>query len=183
MVCRPTVRSGPTGASPADALFSTGPAAFLNVAADTEAQLAWLQRTDPDYLISYPSHLAAPAEEFCKRDLRLPRLREVCAVGETVTEQQRVLCREAWDVSLTDMYSCEEVGCLALQCPETGEYHMQTENVLLEILDEQNRPCKEGEVGRVVVTGCTTSRHPCCATSWVTSLKSVRLAAAAAALR
>ena len=143
----------PNWGPPTDTLFNTGPAAFLNVAADTEAQLEWLQRTDPDYLISYPSHLAALAEEFCKRGLRLPRLREVRTVGETVTEQQRVLCRKAWGVSLTDMYSCEEVGCLALQCPETGDYHVQSENVLLEILNEQSLPCKEGEVGRVVITG------------------------------
>ena len=137
---------------PTDALFSTGPAALLNVAADTEAQLQWLQRTDPEYLLSYPSHLAALAEEFLKRDLRLPRLREVRTVGETVTEQQRALCHEAWGVSLIDVYTCEEASYLALQCPESGEYHVQNENIVLEIVDNQDRPCKQGEVGRVVIT-------------------------------
>lgn len=144
---------GSSWGPPTDALFSTGPAVFLNVIADTGAQIEWLQQTDPDYLMSYPSHLAALAEAFCKRDLRLPRLREARTVGETVTEQQRVLCREAWDVPLTDIYSCEEIGCLALQCPETGDHHVQSENVLLEILDEQDRHCKEGEIGRVIITG------------------------------
>ena len=96
--------------APAEGIFETGPAVILNVAADTKAQLDWLQRTNPDYLLSYPSQLAALAEECLERDLKLPRLREVRTVGETVTELQRELCREAWGVSLTDAYSCEDNG-------------------------------------------------------------------------
>jgi phenylacetate-CoA ligase len=142
-----------TWGPPLDGLFDTGPGAFLNVAADTEAQLQWLQRTDPGYVISYPSQLAVLAEESLKRDLRLPQLREVRTVGETVTERQRELCQEAWGVSLTDMYSCEEAGYLALQCPQSGEYHVQAENIVLEILDDNGSSCKRGEVGRVVITG------------------------------
>ena len=29
---------------------------------------------------------------------------------------------------------------------------MQNENIVLEIVDNQHRPCKQGEVGRVVIT-------------------------------
>ncbi len=41
---------------------------------------------------------------------------------------------------------------MALQCPENDHYHVQCENVLLEVLDEKGVPCKPGETGRVVVT-------------------------------
>ena len=50
------------------------------------------------------------------------------------------------------MYSSQEVGYIALQCPENESYHIQAENVLVEILDDDGLPCEPGEVGRVVVT-------------------------------
>ena len=41
---------------------------------------------------------------------------------------------------------------MALQCPEHEHYHVQAESVFLEVLDEDNLPCKPGYIGRVVVT-------------------------------
>jgi phenylacetate-CoA ligase len=53
---------------------------------------------------------------------------------------------------VVDLYSANEVGYLALQCPEHGRYHEQAESLLLEVLDEAGRPCGPGSTGRVVVT-------------------------------
>ena len=50
------------------------------------------------------------------------------------------------------MYSCQEVGYIALQCPDHPHYHEQSENVLVEILDAEGKPCGTGESGRVVLT-------------------------------
>jgi phenylacetate-CoA ligase len=55
-------------------------------------------------------------------------------------------------VPLVDMYSSQEVGYIALQCPEHEHYHVQSENVLVEILNADNEPCEPGEVGQVVIT-------------------------------
>ncbi len=41
---------------------------------------------------------------------------------------------------------------IALQCPEHPHYHVQSESLLVEILDDQGQPCRSGESGRVVVT-------------------------------
>ncbi len=51
-----------------------------------------------------------------------------------------------------DVYSCEELGFLALQCPQHEHYHVQSESVLVEVLDEQGNPCAPGQIGRVVLT-------------------------------
>jgi phenylacetate-CoA ligase len=50
------------------------------------------------------------------------------------------------------MYSSQEVGYIALQCPDSDRYHVQAENVLVEILDDAGQPCPTGQIGRVVVT-------------------------------
>jgi phenylacetate-coenzyme A ligase PaaK-like adenylate-forming protein len=76
----------------------------------------------------------------------------VRTLGESLDPETRALCREAWGVPLTDMYSAEECGYIALQCPEGEHYHVQSEGVLVEVLDEQGAPCAPGQVGRVALT-------------------------------
>jgi phenylacetate-CoA ligase len=76
----------------------------------------------------------------------------VRTLGEVLGADARALCREAWDVRIADVYSAEEVGYIGLQCPQHEHYHLQSESLLVEVLDEHGRPCRPGEVGRVVVT-------------------------------
>ncbi len=52
------------------------------------------------------------------------------------------------------MYSSEEVGTIAIQCPDNPEVYHVMENIIVEILDENNLPTN---VGRVVITDLTSS--------------------------
>jgi phenylacetate-CoA ligase len=131
----------------------TGAAVGLGVEKQhVEAQVAWLQREDPSYLLTYPSLLGELARTCLSGGIRLPSLLEARTISEIVTPELRRLCREAWHVPVVDMYSTEEAGFIAAQCPDHEHYHVQAETVLVEILDEHGRPCAPGEVGRVVVT-------------------------------
>lgn len=133
-------------------LVNTGPSAVLPISTEVNEQLRWLEAQQPEYLLSYPSNLAALARAALKKSLRLPRLREVRTLGEVVTPDTRDLVRQAWDVPVTDMYSAVEAGYLALQCPKHPHYHVQSEGVIVEVLDEQGEPCAPGDTGRVVIT-------------------------------
>lgn len=134
-----------------DGLLS-GPACALNIREDVDAQLNWLVAENPHYLITHPSNLRALASRALQRGIRVSRLRETRTFGEMLPPDLRELCRQAWGVGLTDLYSAEEVGYIALQCPQAEHYHVQAENLLVEILDERGNPCRPGEVGSVVVT-------------------------------
>ena len=133
-------------------LVADGPSVVLGVRDSVQAQLRWLERQQPDYLMTYPSIAAELAKLVIAGGNRLPRLREVRTLGELLTAEARALCREAFAVPVTDVYSAEEAGYIALQCPEYEHYHTQEEGVLVEILDPQGRPCAPGQLGRVVVT-------------------------------
>ena len=137
---------------PVDAVFRSGPAKTLDVASDVETQLDWLMREAPDYLLTYPSNLMSLLRVARRRSLQLSRLREVRTFGEAVAPELRKLCREVWQVPLVDVYSAEEVGNIALQCPQNTSYHIQSENLLVEVLDEAGVACEEGCAGLVVVT-------------------------------
>jgi len=133
-------------------LVATGPAVGFEPSAPLDAQLDWLTREDPAYLLTYPSLAGELARRSLARGLRLPSLKGVRTLGELLPPETREACREAWGVGVTDSYSCEELGYLALQCPGREHYHVQSEAVILEVLDDAGRPCKPGAVGRVVAT-------------------------------
>lgn len=133
-------------------VFVTGPMTILKIETDIEQQVTWLQACNPDYLLSYPTNIAELARTCLHRGIAIPALREVRTFGETLSDDVRQLCREAWGVEVKDMYSCQEIGYMALQCPDHEHYHVQSEGVLIEVLDDKDRPCGPGEIGRVVVT-------------------------------
>lgn len=135
-----------------DEAFSTGPCATLNIRTDVASQARWLERQDPHYLLSHPSNVMALALHCIESGIRLPQLRQVRTFGETLLPGLRERCLEAWGASLVDVYSAEEVGYIALQCPECEHYHLQAENLLVEILDDKGKDCAPGEIGKVVVT-------------------------------
>ncbi len=148
----PDGQRSPSWSLTGDLALPTGPGSLLNITAKIGEQADWLCRENPDYLLTYPSNLADLADHFQAKGFKLPRLREVSTLGEIVTPKIRQRCRDVFGVKLVDIYSCREAGYLALQCPLHDHYHVQSENVLLEVLDGANRPCRPGEVGRVVIS-------------------------------
>lgn len=131
---------------------ATGPAVMLPITASLDEQLDWVNEQRPAYLLTYPSCALEMARGANARGIRLPGLREVRTFGEAMSDELREACRAAWDAPVTDMYSAEEVGYIALQCPQHEHYHVQSEGVWVEVLDERGGPCAPGEVGRIVVT-------------------------------
>ncbi|MFT5446313.1 MAG: phenylacetate-CoA ligase [Gammaproteobacteria bacterium] len=136
-----------------DLLVDTGPAVVLNLHCSIEKQLRWLQREQPHYLITYPTIAKALAIHCIETGAAIAGLRELRTIGEALPDDLRRLAQQAWNVPLTDMYTAQEVGYIAMQCPKHDHYHVQSENVLVEVLDDNGNPCNPGQSGRVVVTG------------------------------
>lgn len=137
---------------PATAAFHTGPSVVRSLAASLDDQLRWLAEENPDYVLSFTTNLQALASRSLQLGVRLPRLRQVRTYGEMLRPEMRGIVREAWSVELVDSYSSEELGYIALQCPESEHYHVQSESLIVEVLDESGAPCGPGETGQVVVS-------------------------------
>jgi phenylacetate-CoA ligase len=148
----PLGKKGRSWGPPVSLMVETGPASMLSLRASHAEQKKWLLEQDPDYLLTYPTNLDGLAHAFEKDGARPGKLKEIRTLSEAVTEETRQIAREVFGVPLTDMYSSIEVGLIATQCPDHEHYHVQSENVLVEVLGEDGRPCEPGEVGRVVLT-------------------------------
>lgn len=133
-------------------LIETGPCAVLNVKSTVDQQAAWLTREQPAYLQTYPSLVYELAGRFADSSRCLPSLRQVLSFGEVLEPKVREMCRRAWKTEVVDAYSSNEVGHIAIECSEGGTYHIQSEHLLVEIFDDEGKPCRPGDVGRVILT-------------------------------
>ncbi|MBU3990572.1 MAG: AMP-binding protein [Gammaproteobacteria bacterium] len=149
----PKGMSVPAWGHATDVAWITGPGALLNLAtASVSQQAEWLQREAPDYLLTHPSNLAALVREMGPRPAVLPNLREVWTIAESLDANVRRFVEEEWQLRVVDTYSSRECGYLATQCPMSDHYHVHSESVLVEVLDDAGQPVKPGEVGRVLIS-------------------------------
>jgi phenylacetate-CoA ligase len=145
------IRANGWGAALNDVAVS-GPSISYHILHTVEHLVGKLQVDRPSYLLSHPSLIAGLAAHCREHEIELPSLKEVRTLGESGDEFLRELCQQVWHVPTVDMYTCNEMGYLALQCPDFPHYHVQSENVLMEIVDESGLPCRPGEIGRVLLT-------------------------------
>ncbi|MCZ6482604.1 MAG: phenylacetate--CoA ligase family protein [Alphaproteobacteria bacterium] len=132
--------------------YASGPMVTFDVTRPVTEQLAWLKEVNPDYLLTYPSNLLCLVQRCGETGDRVPRLREVATMGEILEPAVRAACERVWRVRVVDAYSAQEVGIIATQCPENPHYHVQSESVLVEVLDGDGEPCAPGQIGRLVIT-------------------------------
>jgi phenylacetate-coenzyme A ligase PaaK-like adenylate-forming protein len=133
-------------------VFRSGPMLYCDILRPISEQLAWLDEAEPDYLLTYPTNLRALLDASARGGFRPKRLREAAVMGEVVDPDIAERCREEWNVPVVASYSAMEVGLIAMQCGQRGAYHIQSESVFVEVIDDDGAPCAPGEVGHVVVT-------------------------------
>ena len=143
-----------------DDVAVTGPSVIYDIVLAVAHLVERLTLDRPGYLLTHPSIVKGLATHCLNHGIQLPGLREVRTLGETPDESLHELCREAWNVPMIDMYTCQEAGYLALQCPQQPHYHVQAENDFLEVVADQGRACAPGEVGRVLVTSLNNFATP-----------------------
>jgi len=137
---------------PASLLFDTGPALNIPVEADIDAQIDLIRDFEPKVLSVFPTNLIAIGRRCAERGVELPSVEMFYTIGETVSDETRSEVRETLGPEIVDTYSSMELGCIAIQCPESELYHVMSEAMIVEVIDEKGHACADGQPGRLVVT-------------------------------
>jgi phenylacetate-CoA ligase len=144
-----------------DDVVRTGDAVLYDLRADVSFLAERLLAERPAYLLGHASVLAGLIDHCDRHGLRPEGLQELRSIGEMVPDDLPERAQRLWGANLVDMYTCQEAGYLATQCPDQPQHlHVQSENVLLEVLDAQGHACRPGEIGRVVVTSLNNFASP-----------------------
>lgn len=146
---------GKTAASwgpPVSQCYRTGPAGFIHVGYPVDVLAAWLRRFDPYYLLTYPSVAGALLDELGDPSAKPPSLEEITFISEPLAPALEARLNTEWRIRVSEIYSANEMGTIAFRCAKYGNLHVQSEAMLVEIVDEAGNPCGSGEAGQVVVT-------------------------------
>jgi phenylacetate-CoA ligase len=118
---------------------------------DFEEKFKQINKFKPDYILAPPIEIQALASMKKKglgKDLN-PKV--IVTSGGMLDKYVRSYIEDAFGCKVVDMYSSVEMGLSAFEC-EHGNYHVFSDYVYLEFLDDNKEPVASGEPGHVALT-------------------------------
>jgi phenylacetate-CoA ligase len=134
------------------------PQSELSAAAPLEQQIEWLikrhEHAGAVALITYPTNGMMLAEAILEHERDMGFMRRVGLLGESFDREQRTYIQSAFPNALVySTYSSVEFGMISGQCPHEPDFHhIMTDCYRVEVLDDNECACPEGEIGRVIIT-------------------------------
>lgn len=101
----------------------------------------------PAILFGYPSTVLGILQNL--RDHSF--LRYVRTVGEIVPQELTDMVKRMPNCRHIDSYGTIDTGLIATKCPSCGRYHPTDRHMIVEVLDDHDRPARAGTLGRVVL--------------------------------
>lgn len=119
-----------------------------------------LTKFSPLYLYGYTS-IISEFSDYLKTSKTPPPLsiKSIITTAEVLDEVTRSNIENTFNCKVYDEYGCGELGTIAHEC-EAGKLHVNSENLILEILDEKGNQQPHGLPGEIVVTDLTNHTMP-----------------------
>ena len=109
-----------------------------------------LNEWQPDALMWYPSIASVMVDEQRQGRLHIaPRM--IGCAAETLTNETRRRIEETWQTKLFQAYGTTESGILAAECSFHQGLHLFEDFLVVEVVDQDNRPVQPGEQGSKVL--------------------------------
>ncbi len=118
-----------------------------------------LQKFDPEVIHGYPSSIYLIAKAYKKYGSKLNKLKAIFTASETLLDFQRKEIEETFQVKVYNWYGNTEMCANIVEC-EKGKMHLKYEHSYVEILNDENKECKPGEVGRLICTNFSNKAFP-----------------------
>ena len=131
-------------------------------------QFDTIQRTSPTVLVTVPSFLLKLID-YAKDhqiDLEATSVKSAICIGEPIRDSQFRLnklgrrIKSKWDIKLYSTYASTEMGAAFTECSAGEGGHLNPEMIVVEFLDEKNRPVGQGELGEVTITSLGVEGMP-----------------------
>lgn len=118
----------------------------LSVTTPIEEVVEALNRYRPDVIATYPSFIRRLAEEQIAGRLKIAPI-AMRSVAEALSPDVRDLARSAWGVMVTNNYASTEGGIMGMECRHLCGIHLCEDMLVIEIVDEADRPVPPGTPG------------------------------------
>lgn len=116
-----------------------------------------------DYINGYTSSIVLLAN-YCKRKNLIlksicPSLKICIVTSEMLFPDDRSLLEQWLGIPIVNEYGASEVGLIAMQNSK-GDFEVNQHNLFVEVVDGNNQPLQDGEIGRLLVTDLFNKAHP-----------------------
>ncbi|HVU24314.1 MAG TPA: hypothetical protein VHE13_09335 [Opitutus sp.] len=113
-------------------------------------------------IVTYPSNAVLLAQEILDRKLDFGFIRRISLLSETVDPADRRFIASAFpNARFWSTYSSNEFGLISFECPFCPDYHhIAGDLYAVEILDDDDRECPPGRIGRLVLTDYFNFKMP-----------------------
>ncbi len=133
-------------------------AKWFSIFQDTAAQAAEVAVYRPHNLDSFPSHLFQLTQTMT--NWKIPHtVRRIFTSSEYLEPNMRYYLQNRYGAELFDIYGCTEVKEVAWECRHHDGYHINEDEVYVEILNGQE-PVEPGEIGDIVLTDLCNTAMP-----------------------
>ena len=134
---------------------------YLDIYRPPHRLLDDLARISPDVVRAPPSTLEAISREMEERPRRggwTPRI--VFTTSEQLNRRSREILQDRFAAPVHECYGATEAGCIGWRCPRCGRYHINSDTVIVEVLDSDGNPVPDGGVGEIVITNLFSKAMP-----------------------
>lgn len=118
-----------------------------------------LEEFNPILLHGYPSSIYLLALAYQKHGMKKLNLKAIYTSAETLLDFQRNKIESVFQAKVFNYYGTSEPTSHIIEC-EKNELHLKAESSFVEILNNDNQPCKPGETGRIVTTNFNSTAFP-----------------------
>jgi phenylacetate-CoA ligase len=129
--------------------------------AEREACIRVINRFRPHAIVGYTGQLVDVARYA--RDhagLLIWKAKSLVNAAEGLQPGQRELLQQYLVDEVFLSYGCREFMSIGMECDRHCGYHLNTDNLLVEVVDEDGRPAAPGAEGRIVVTDFHNAATP-----------------------
>ncbi|MFD0834725.1 phenylacetate--CoA ligase family protein [Mariniflexile aquimaris] len=128
-----------------------------------EKNLNKFKTTKFEYINGYTSSIVQFAKYLQRNNIVLnticPTLKACIVTSEMLFEEDKILLETQFGIPVINEYGAAELGLIAFQNTK-NEWIVNTEDLYVEILDDNNHILPYGEEGRVVITSLYNKAHP-----------------------
>ncbi len=117
-----------------------------------------LLRNEKYTLVGYPSTLNIISEYVIENNIKL-RLKNVIGLGDKLFDHYKNNIQQAFGCKIHETYGSSEGFQIGFQA-DLDYMYLYTPQVYMELLDDNDNPVKEGEIGNVVVTRLDNKHMP-----------------------
>lgn len=128
---------------------------FSAVHMDEEKMASYARRIaayKPKFLRGYPSAIYIFASYLKKAGINTIIPKAVFTTAEMLLPQHREVIEAQFGCRVFDHYGCYDGGLQAMECPEHCGFHISVEKVIMEFVDEDEKPVPAGYSGNILAT-------------------------------